>query len=122
MKVLNCHPVGMREEGKLRVGCNGNIRGLLAGLQVWERRYSLRPVGTPVQPTSSRKVLQGAENRFVLLVPEMSLLSPLIAANKSRIRKLTAAYSLWKNTVTTHKIYSLQYCRRWGYKILLGGF
>lgn len=79
-------------------------------------------MGTPVHLTTIRKVLQGAENRFVLLVPEMSLLSPLIAANKSRIRKLTAAYMLWKNTVTTYKIYSLQYCCRWGYKILLWGF
>jgi len=79
-------------------------------------------MGTPVHLTTIRRVLRSAEKRLVLLVPDKSLLSPLIAASKSRIRKLTAAYTLWKNTVSTCKIYSLQYCGRWGYKILSWGF
>lgn len=72
--------------------------------------------------TTTRRVLQGAEYSLVLLVSDESLLSPFIAASKSRIRKLTAAYTFWKNTVTTCKIYSLHYCCRWGDKILLRGF
>lgn len=112
-------------EGNWGPGCTGNMRGLLAEvdhLHVWEGWHSWKPVGTPVYLTTIRRVLRSAENRLVLLVPDKSLLSPLTAANKSRIRKLTAAYTLWKNTVTTCKIYSLQYCCRWRYKILLRGF
>lgn len=110
----------MRKGGKLRAGLYWKHEvGSSSGLG---RVTFMGACGAPVHLTTTRRVLRSAKNRLVLLALDKSLLSPCIAANKSRIRKLTDAYMLWKNTVTTCKIYSLQYCCRWGYKILLRGF
>lgn len=124
--LLDCNSVCAHNKRRKTEGSGfyQKLRGLLVevDLQVWEGWHSWEPLGTPLPVTTNRRVLQSAKKILVLLAPDKNLLSPLIAANKSRIRKLTAAYTLWKSTVTTCKIYSLQYCRRWGCKIVLRGF